>query len=236
MKADPQRPADTTMMGVVHDAYRRDFARTRQALTTPPYPEGPRRKAIAAHLTWLMDMLHHHHTGEDDGLWPLVRRKNPDAAALLDAMDADHARLAPAMETLTGAALRYAEDDTAAARTELLAAVDAVCEVLLPHLRSEEDEAMPVVSASITAGEWDAWDQQYNIKPKPLTQLGVEAHWILDGLDPVRYQLAIHLLPAVPRFIVLRGFARRYRRRATAVWGAGRYGPAPTTSRTTSNA
>lgn len=229
MKPDPQRPADTTMMGVVHDAYRRDLARTRQALTTPPYPEGRRREAIAEHVTWLMRLLHAHHRSEDDGLWPLVRRKNSDAAAILDAMDADHARVTPAMETLTNAALGYADDDAAKARTDLLAALDALCDVLLPHLRSEEDEAMPVVSASITAAEWDAWDQQYNVKPKPLRQLGDEGHWVIDGLDPVRYQVAIHLVPAVPRFILLHGFVRRYRRRATTLWGAGSYGRAATT-------
>ncbi|WP_433436978.1 hemerythrin domain-containing protein [Nonomuraea sp. CA-141351] len=228
MKPDPQRPADTTMMGVVHDAYRRDFERARHALATPPYPNGPRREAIAEHVAWLMRLLHDHHTGEDNGLWPLVLSRNPDSAAILEAMDADHARIAPAMETVTAAAAGYAGDDAAPARTELLAALDNLCEVVLPHLRREEDEAMPVVSASITAAEWDAWDQEHNIKPKPLMQLGEEAHWVIDGIDPVRYQVVIHLLPAIPRFIVLRGFARKYRRRATTVWGPGTYGPATT--------
>ena len=67
-------PADTRMMGIVHDALRRDLRRTRDALAgTPP---AARRGAIAAHLGWLMDFLHAHHTGEDDGLYPLVRAMN----------------------------------------------------------------------------------------------------------------------------------------------------------------
>ncbi len=226
MKPDPQRPADTTMMGVVHDAYRRDLERARQALTTAPYPEGERREAIAEHVQWLMELLHAHHTGEDDGLWPLVLRRNPDSAAILEIMDADHERIAPAMEGLTEAARDYAESDTAAARTGLIAALDALSEVVLPHLRREEDEAMPVVSASITAAEWDAWDQEYNVKPKAMRQLAAEGHWIIDGLDPDRYQVAIHLLPPIPRFIMLKAFAPGYRRRATTLWGPGEYGPA----------
>ena len=226
MKPDPQRPADTTMMGVVHDAYRRDLERARQALTTAPYPEGERRKAIGEHVQWLMEILHAHHTGEDDGLWPLVLRRNPDSAAILEIMDADHARIAPAMEGLTNAARDYAENDTEAARTDLITALDALSEVVLPHLRREEDEAMPVVSASITAAEWDAWDQEHNVKPKSVRQLGKEGHWIIDGLDPDRYQVVIHLLPPIPRFIVLKAFAPGYRRRATTLWGPGEYGPA----------
>ena len=42
---------------------------------------------------------------------------------------------------------------------------------------------MPVVSASITQAEWQAVEQEYNIKPKSLAQLGMEGHWLLDGID-----------------------------------------------------
>jgi hypothetical protein len=31
--------------------------------------------------------------------------------------------------------------------------------------------------------------------------------------------MIVHLVPAIPRFILLKGFARRYRRRATRRWG-----------------
>lgn len=226
MSKDPQGPADTTMMGVVHDAYRRDLERTRQALSTEPYPDDQRRKAIAAHVQWMMEMLHAHHTGEDNGLWPMVLQKNPDAARILEVMDADHHRIAPAMEELTSAATRYGTDGKPVARTELLDALDALRDVVLPHLRREEDEAMPIVSASITAAEWDAWDQEHNVKPKPIMQLGKEAHWVIDGLDQDRYQVVKQLLPPIPRFIVLKAFAPSYRRRATALWGPGEYGPA----------
>lgn len=225
MRSDAQGPADTTMMGVVHDAYRRDLARARTALTTEPYPDDQQRKAIAEHLLWMMEMLHAHHTGEDEGLWPMVLRKNPGAAVIMETMDADHSRIAPAMDGLETAAARYADDGSEASRASVLGALDTLSEVVLPHLRREEDEAMPVVSASITAAEWDAWDEEHNIKPKSMTQLGSEAHWIIDNLDPTRYQTVRQLLPPVPRFIVLNGFRGGYRRRATATWGPGDYGP-----------
>ena len=35
-----QGPADTRMMGIVHGALRRDLLRTRDALTSDPYPRG----------------------------------------------------------------------------------------------------------------------------------------------------------------------------------------------------
>ena len=90
MKADPSGPADTSMMGIVHRALRRDLARARAALTADWPPADDQRVAIAGHLGWLMGFLHRHHESEDEGLYPLVRRRSPAAAAMLDVMDADH--------------------------------------------------------------------------------------------------------------------------------------------------
>jgi hypothetical protein len=218
MKPDPTAAADTRMMGLVHDALRRDLTRARAELTTAPYPRDAQRVAIGEHLGWMMGFLHNHHSGEDDGLWPLVLRRNPSASALLADMDADHTRIAPAVALVESGAGQYGSTASDDARIALLAAIDELEDVLLPHLRREEAEAMPVVSASISQAEWSAWDQEFNIKSKTLTQLGAEGHWLLDGLDPARYRLVTHLVPAVARFILVHGFARRYRRQADARW------------------
>ncbi len=102
-----ERPADTRMMGIAHAAFRRDLTRVRQVLTATPVPQGGRRQAVADQVLWLMQALHAHHTAEDAGLWPLVRQRNPAAAQLLDAMEADHRAIVPAMQTLTAAARQY---------------------------------------------------------------------------------------------------------------------------------
>ncbi|MGH3226933.1 MAG: hemerythrin domain-containing protein [Streptosporangiaceae bacterium] len=211
--------ADTRMMGIVHDALRRDLGRARRTLAGQPYPEGARRVAIAGHVRWMMRFLHDHHSGEDRGLWPLLRRRAPDAAPLLDSMENDHARIAVGIDVVEAAARRYGEASGNQARVALLTALAALEEALLPHLQREEDEAMPVAAAALTAAEWREWDQAFNVKPKSFTQLGEEGHWLLDGLDSARYQVVVHQVPALPRFILLHGFARRYRRRAAQRWG-----------------
>ena len=91
----PTEPADTRMMGIVHSALRRDLVRARLVLAEPTPLTGERRTALADHVRWLMDFLHHHHTNEDDGLFPMVLEKNPAAGELLGVMDADHDRIAP---------------------------------------------------------------------------------------------------------------------------------------------
>ncbi len=209
-------PADTRMMGIVHNGLRRDLGRTRAALATPPDPA--RRHAIAAHLGWLMDFLHEHHTGEDQGLYPLVRATNPAAAELLDAMAGEHDAVDPAVGRLREAATRWDGSGSDADRRAMVAALDDLESVLLPHLDREEREAMPLVSATISNRQWHDWDQTFNIKPKSLPKLAEEGLWLLDGLDEERRRIVEAEVPWLPRQIILHGFGPGYRRRAAARW------------------
>ena len=219
MKAS-EGPADTRMMGIVHAALKRDLRRARQTLLGSPAPQGRQRVALGEHVTWMLEFLHAHHSGEDAGLWPLVRRRNPAAAELLDSMEADHARIAPAADVVAAAAREYTTTTGDAARAALVEALDALLEVLGPHLDREVAEAMPVVAASITNREWDAVEQEYNIKPKTRRQLAMEGHWLLEGIDAEGYDVVVHKVPAALRFILLHGFGRAYRRQAHARWTA----------------
>lgn len=212
-------PADTRSMGIVHSALRRDLERTRLVLSAPPYPGEVQRRAIAEHLLWMMHFLHVHHTGEDDGLWPLVLARNPAAAGLLDRMDADHKRIAPTITSLEQAASAYRRDGSA--RERVLDALAGLGEVLLPHLEREEREMMPVVAATLTTAEYQGVEQEYFVKPKGFLELGAEGHWILDGLDEEGRDVILHVVPAVPRFVLLHGFARAYRRKKARLWGDG---------------
>jgi hemerythrin-like domain-containing protein len=217
MKHNMDGPADTAMMGIVHDALRRDLRRLRQALAVEP--SRYRRRLLAQHITWMMRFLEAHHTGEDVGLYPAVLAANPGAAALLDAMDDDHRAIHPAMELVEALGQTWGQSGSAADRTALLTALEALADTLLPHLDREEAEAMPLVSATLTQRQWDDWDQEYNVAPKSMPVLAVEGNWLLDGLDDRRRQIVLNLVPPVPRFVVVHVIGPFVRRRARARWG-----------------
>ncbi len=219
MTTNRHEPADTRSMGIVHSALRRDLERTRMVLTDQPCPDPRQRRALASHLTWMMHFLHMHHTGEDVGLWPLIRARNRSAGELLDQMDADHRRIGPAITAVEGAARAYGDDD--AARERLLTAVTALSDVLLPHLRREELEMMPVVAATLTDEQYRAVEHEHFVAPKGLRELGAEAHWVLDGLPPEGREVMLSVVAPVPRFVLLHGFAGAYRRAAARRWGDG---------------
>jgi hemerythrin-like domain-containing protein len=215
---DLDGPADTRMMRIVHTALRRDLARTQVALAElAADPDDDRREAVAAHVLWMMTWLHHHHEGEDEGLYPYVRARNPKAAALLDEMDADHQRIVPAMAAVERAAASYATSPDS--RADVAAALDALLDGLLPHLQREEEEMMPVVSATITDREWREWDEKSNIAPLSKKELAASGLWIIDGLEGEDYEHVSHLVPPVPRFLISKVLVHGYRRQANRRWG-----------------
>jgi len=218
MKTDT--PADTRMMGIVHSALKRDLARARDVLAAEPAPRGRQRVALGKHVSWMLDFLHGHHSGEDAGLWPLVRGRNPDAADLLDSMEADHARIAPAAAAAATAAEQYTATTTDAPRVTLVEALDELLVVLVPHLDREVAEAMPVVAATISDREWKDVEQHHFVKDKSNRELAMEGHWLIEDIDPEGYEVVVHTVPPVLRFVLIHGFGPAYRRQAKARWSA----------------
>ncbi len=222
MATDPEGPADTTMMRIVHQALRRDLHRAQEALSPDAPPAADRRRAIASHLTWMMGFLRAHHRSEDEGLYPLVRQRavqGPDVLEVLDRMDGQHDDVASSIAAVEAAAARLDLDPSDASAALTLAALAGLEATLPPHLQQEEAEAMPAMSALITNAEWQAIEQRYNLDPKSFVELGLEGHWLIDGASEADRATVVGLVPAVPRFVLVHGFARSYRRRQEACWG-----------------
>jgi hemerythrin-like domain-containing protein len=210
------------MVRIVHDALRRDLARARTTLTQPGHASPAQRRAVGAHLSWMMRFLHAHHASEDEGLYPLVRERGAtenDVLDVLDRMAGQHEAIAPAAKALETAASALASDPSDDSAQRTVVELDALSAVLLPHLREEEDDAMPITSRLITATEWQAIEKQHNLDPKSMSDLGFEGHWLLDSASDADRATVVGLVPPIPRFIILHGFARRYRRHVAACWG-----------------
>lgn len=216
MTNPPHALADVREMGIVHSALRRDLERTRTVLESPEPISADRRQAIAAHLLWMMDHLHHHHTGEDLHLWPAVRGRNPGAANLLDLMEEDHQRLGPHMEAIIASAQRW--QAFADERSALATALAALVTDLLPHLRREEEHMMPVVAETLSPKEFNDLSYRTFVKPKSQAELGREINWILDGLDETGRRHMLGKIPAPIAFFMLRAFGPGYRRKVERMW------------------
>ena len=86
---------------------------------------------------------------------------------------------------------------------------------------------MPIVSRLVTAAEWQAIEKEHNLDPKSMSELGFEGHWLIDGSSDADRATVLGLVPPIPRFVLLHGYARRYRRHAAACWGRDAAATAP---------
>jgi hypothetical protein len=131
-------PVDFTVMYAAHDAFYRDLTRLADAAGTARTAD----PAVQAGWATFKNQLHVHHTAEDIALWPALRRQVSDPAqiAVLDAMEAEHARIDPLLAEVDAAL-------AGAGGTAVSARVGALADVLTSHMAHEEDEALLLVAA-----------------------------------------------------------------------------------------
>ncbi len=93
-------------------------------------------------------LLHSHHGGEDEVLFPAVRRAAPHLAATVDRLEADHRDVSAVLNEIE--ALAHDLDESSA-RAALVEALNRLSTGLLEHLSYEEETIGPVLDS------WDEW-------------------------------------------------------------------------------
>ncbi|RZK86051.1 MAG: hemerythrin domain-containing protein, partial [Rhodococcus sp. (in: high G+C Gram-positive bacteria)] len=90
--AHTARP-DTREMVVVHNCFRRQFAALPALVRGVPAGDTARAGEVVTYFEELATALHHHHTSEDDLLWPKLLDRAPTDAALVLRMEEQHERI-----------------------------------------------------------------------------------------------------------------------------------------------
>jgi hemerythrin-like domain-containing protein len=212
-EVDPVR----NMNSVIHRALRRDLDRL-ETVTRDGMPDA-QRAALCRHVGWMLDFLHHHHVGEDDGVWPRLLAKRPDLAPLVEEMGAEHAALAAASDRLREAADAYALDGSAGTRERLHGATVAMQEATLPHLDHEEREVIPLAVETFDADDWAYLSRNHFRKGLSFTDSGMSLMWDLDDLDPAYAAAVRSELPGPVLWLMTLVFGSRYDREAATRWG-----------------
>jgi hypothetical protein len=169
--AAPEGPADMTMMYVMHHAFRRDLARFATAVSATPLEDREAWQALSTRWDRFLTVLHHHHTAEDDFVWPyLLERADAAEREVLDAMEAEHEEIDPLLAAvaegfgaLAGAGLPADAEDLRAALRVRVAATQAC---LVRHLEHEETGAIPILQRHTTTAEWHHIEKEQLAKRK----------------------------------------------------------------------
>lgn len=167
--AAPEGPVDMQTMYVMHHGFRRDLRRFAEAVRRTPVAE--RATWALLHQRWELfaEVLHHHHSGEDAGIWPWLRERcGEEHLAMLDAMEAEHGEIDPLLEACAAGFRRLAEAPDEDARAALAVRVVATRDSLGRHLAHEETEAIALIQALMTHAEWLELDEKH-FKDEKLT-------------------------------------------------------------------
>jgi hemerythrin-like domain-containing protein len=184
--AAPEGPVDMLLMYVMHHAFRRDLAAFSQAVRLTPSSDRATWRALADRWAFFADVLHHHHSGEDAGLWPELLERSGDAdRATLEAMEAEHAEIDPLLEGCAAGFARLAAHDDEDARRALAVRVTATRESLGRHLRHEETDAIAILQRVLTQADWDRIDEEhFKNDDMPFSKIVGIVPWVAYGVPP----------------------------------------------------
>ena len=149
----PTQP-DTSDMVVVHRVFRREFRLLPQMVRAVPSGDTARARVVAAHCAEMVEALHHHHGGEDDLVWPLLRERAALQAPLVERMEQQHEVVASLLEQAVDLTGRWAADPRAGYGDALVEVLTQVSAALDEHLDEEERTVLPLVAQHLTVKEW----------------------------------------------------------------------------------
>lgn len=139
---------------LAHRAMLRDLDRL-ATLTADLAGRGLDRKraaAIADYLTDFCDSIHHHHSAEDDVLWPVLERDAGPHVDLSELTD-DHAVLDPKLARIRAGAAALKSGGSVA--PELAADMADLRDTLHEHIADEERTIIPLIKKYVSDADWN---------------------------------------------------------------------------------
>ena len=120
-----------------------------------------------------------HHPKEDEYLFRLLRLRHLEAAPLLDRLKVEHRAGAEKIRILEQALVRY-QHGGAIEFSNFMAAVEAYAAFHWDHMRTEEQEVLPLAEKYLSVGDWETIDAAFLGHTDPM--LGAEAGAKYDAL------------------------------------------------------
>lgn len=215
----PTAPIDTRQMTTVHTFFRREFRLAGGVVRRVGEGDAARARVVADHVELVTRTLHHHHTAEDDLIWPKLLERVPDELApMVRLMEAQHERVGELLAGIEEIRPRWAVTAGAADRDRLADLLDQVYVHLSEHLDAEEERLLPLIARTLTEAEWHEVGERArtsNRKDQMSLVLGMLEY---EG-DPQAIAMMLAAAPAPVRWIVPKVSRRAFRKHALVIHG-----------------
>ncbi|MGW4244791.1 hemerythrin domain-containing protein [Nocardia sp. NPDC004722] len=174
-------PRGHQTMLLAHRAMLRDLDRVQRTAATLATTTNPARaQALSAYIDRLAFLIHHHHDGEDQYLWPRLAEAGADREAL-ELLASEHSDLADLLTAWHHAARNPALDGASATRLAAL-----TCELrthLADHAADEERELLDQLAPSLDEKTWKGFENHMRTTA-PLWTLRFMPAWLRSVATP----------------------------------------------------
>jgi hypothetical protein len=146
--------ADTSDMAQVHQVFRDAVAGAPAQIGSATGRGGDRVAFVASYYRNVLALLHAHHDGEDELIWPLLIQRAPDDADEIRRIAGQHNDVTATLDAATNAIDLWQHSPDEASATAAATAVANLGAALLAHLDEEEAFIVPLAAKHLYAPEW----------------------------------------------------------------------------------
>lgn len=148
-------PAATVEMRALHSVFRREYATAAALVRAVPPGDVARAQATDSHLKLIERFLHHHHSLEDEKLWPkLLNRVPVEIAPVVELMESQHEVVDDCLTRAMALREQWRTTADPTVGEQLADLYRRLHTALVEHLDAEESRVMPLVETTITEAEW----------------------------------------------------------------------------------
>jgi hemerythrin-like domain-containing protein len=205
-------------MLVIHAALSREFRLAPAAVRRVKQGDRKHARKVDDHLSFICKLLHEHHVGEDEIVWPTLRARLSAAdRQLLDRVETQHAGINAALERVEDARRWFLEQPDSSHGAALADKLETLHELVVEHLADEERDILPLAAANLSDPEWRAIGQSLQVLSPRLLLLG--AGMCIYQADPEVIAMMFKAIPTPVRVIVPLISSRMYARHNLRIHG-----------------
>jgi hemerythrin-like domain-containing protein len=211
--------ADIRDMYVIHTVFRRELGLAADLVRGVAVGDDERSSVVSDHVELILSLLRIHHSGEDAHIWPkLLERVPQDSAPIVHTMESQHHGIEAAGTEVATRLGTWRSSAAAEPGEQLAAALERLNLAIREHLSLEEEKALPLIGAHITAAEWNAMVQQDGADAPPEMLPLIFGMSMYEG-DPEAVQMVVDSMPPDLRAVIKDVAAQAYADHAKKVYG-----------------
>jgi len=148
-------PIDVRDMAIIHQAFRRAYNESAALVRNAASASADRVGFLADHVDLGVALLHIHHDGEDELVYPKLMERRPEQAASTEQIRREHQDIQAQLNAVSEACKAWRAGPSTESGEALSSALEQLNASLQVHLDNEEEQVVPLAAITLTQKEWD---------------------------------------------------------------------------------